>query len=126
MKLREIVGLIFYGLFCLGFSIWFARCSEASMQEEIAQANARAEELSSKLVVAMDENDKLLNENAKLRDTLGRANDAVDRALKLMNEAKDKHEERIDTIEHDADAVDWLKCELPAGVCDAFKDYYRN
>ena len=68
----------------------------------------------------------LKDENARLRETMARANDAVERALTLILEAQDSHEERMEKIESDPDAADWLTCDIPDSVREAFADYYRH
>lgn len=119
MSIKAIIGLVSYGVICFFASIIFARCSEQQAQKEIQAAISRAEVAESTAAVLKDENERL-------RDTMIRANSAVERALNLILEAQDKHEERIDIVEHDPDAGDWLQCDIPDGVREAFADYYRN
>lgn len=119
MSIKSIIGIVIYGVVCFAASIAFARCSEREAQKEIQDAVTRAEVAESTVVVLKDENERL-------RETMIRANDAVERALSLVLEAQDRHEERIDIVEHDPNASDWLHCDLPDGVREAFADYYRH
>lgn len=119
MTIKGIIGLVVYGIICFVASIVFARCSEQSAQKQIQEALVRAEAAEATAEI-------LKQENTQLKDTMIRANDAVERALSLILEAQDKHEERIDIVEHDPDSADWLQCDLPDGVREAFADYYRH
>ena len=119
ITIKQIVGLVCYGLICFFGSLVFVQCSEKQAQNRIQEAVARAE--SAEAIVCT-----LTDENAKLRETMQRANDAVERSLTLIIEAQDKHEERVDVITHDPDSADWLSCSIPDSVREAFADYYRD
>lgn len=111
--------LFVYGAAWFAISVAFTQCSVERAQQRVQDAVGRAE--AAEATVYM-----LKEENARLRETMARANDAVERALNLVLEAQDRHEQRIETIESDPNAADWLACELPAGVREAFADYYRD
>ena len=110
---------ISYGILCFIVSLLFVQCSTEQAQQDIQKAVGRAE--------AAEATVNTLNaENERLRETIMRANDAVERALTLILEAQDKHEKRIETIETDPAAVDWLACDVPDSVREAFADYYSH
>lgn len=119
MTIKQIFALVAYGLICFFGSLIFVQCSAKTAQKEVQEATARAEAAEAVVEVLTDE-------NARLKDTMARANNAVERALDLILEAQTKHEDRIDIIEHDPAAVDWLTCDIPDSVREAFADYYRN
>lgn len=108
-----------YGLLCFFGSLLFVQCSSEKAQKEVQDATVRAEKAEATVYTLKDE-------NTRLRETMTRANDAVERALTLILEAQDSHEERMEKIESDPAAADWLTCELPNGVREAFADYYRH
>lgn len=119
ITIKQIIGLVAYGFACFIGSLVFVQCSERSAQKDIQEATARAESAEATVVVLQDENERL-------RETMLRANNAVERTLNLILEAQDRHDERMDVIENDPDAADWLQCNLPSGVREAFADYYRD
>ena len=118
-NIAKYIGIAAYGILCFVFSLLFVQCSSEKAQKDVQEAVGRAEAAEATVSTLQDE-------NARLRETITRANDAVERALTLILEAQDNHEKRIETIESDPDASDWLTCELPNGVREAFADYYRN
>lgn len=103
----------------LGLSVAFVQCSERKAQKEIDKSKVEIESIKSELAVINDENERL-------RDVISRANDAVERALNLVNEAHKNHERRVETVETDTDASDWLACELPNSVRNVFKEYCKD
>lgn len=117
--ITKYIGIVAYGILCFCLSLLFVQCSSEKAQKDIQEAVGRAE-------AAEATANTLKDENTRLRETIARANDAVERALTLILEAQDNHEKRIETIESDPDAADWLTCELPDGVREAFSDYYRH
>jgi hypothetical protein len=118
-NITKYIGIVAYGVLCFCISLLFVQCSNEKAQQDIREAVGRAE--------AAETTVNTLNaENERLRETIARANDAVERALTLILEAQDSHEKRIETIENDPDAADWLTCELPDGVREAFADYYGH
>lgn len=117
--ITKYIGIVAYGILCFCLSLLFVQCSSEKVQKDIREAVGRAE-------AAEATASTLKDENTRLRETIARANDAVERALTLILEAQDSHEKRIETIENDPDAADWLTCELPDGVREAFADYYRH
>ena len=116
---KQILALVVYGLICFFGSLLFVQCSAKSAQNSVNEATARAEAAEATVNVLQDE-------NARLRDTMARANNAVERALDLILEAQAKHEDRIDLVEHDPAARDWLTCDIPDSVREAFADYYSD
>lgn len=110
---------IVYGVLCFVCSLMFVQCSSEKAHKEVQNAVGRAEAAEATVTT-------LRAENERLRETIVRANEAVERALTLILEAQDKHEQRIETIESDPAASDWLACELPDSVREAFSDYYRH
>lgn len=119
MNIKAIIGLVVYGIVCFVASIVFARCSEKMAQERIQKAEIEAENARATVYT-------LETENAKLHETMAKANEAVERAINLITEAQSKHDERIQTIESDPDASDWLTCKLPDSVRNGFQDYCKN
>lgn len=118
-NMAKWLACISYGILCFFVSLLFVQCSAEKAQKDIQKAVGRAE--------AAEATVNTLNaENERLRETIIRANDAVERALTLILEAQDKHEKRIETIESDPDAVDWLTCDVPDSVREAFADYYGH
>lgn len=119
LTIKQIVFLVSYSLVCFFGSLAFVQCSEKSAQNRIQGAVTRAEVAEANVCTLKDENDRL-------RVTIVRANDAVERALIMILEAQDGHEKRIDAITHDPAAADWLACDIPDSVREAFADYYRD
>lgn len=118
-KAAKWLACISYGILCFVVSLLFVQCSTEKAQQDIQKAVGRAEAAEATV-------NTLKDENTRLRETIARANDAVERALTLILEAQDKHDKRIETIETDPAAADWLTCDLPDGVREAFADYYRH
>lgn len=119
MNIKAIIGLVVYGIVCFITSILFARCSEKMAQERIQKAEIEAEQARATIYT-------LETENAKLHETMGKANEAVERALNLITESQKKHNERIQTIETDPGASDWLTCDLPDSVRNGFENYCKE
>jgi hypothetical protein len=118
-KFKTTFFLTLYSAACLIASLSFAQCSGKRAQEQIEKANAETE--------AAKQQQAMVNaENERLRDVMARANEILEQMLRLNKEAQDKHEERIETIENDSDANDWLACELPDSVRTAFRDYCQD
>jgi hypothetical protein len=115
----KLITCIAYGILCFVVSLLFVQCSTEKTQQEIQEAVGRAEAAEATVTIINEENDRL-------RETIVRANDAVERALTLILEAQDKHEKRIESIESDPDSVDWLACDVPDSVREAFADYYGH
>lgn len=115
----KLIACIAYGILCFVVSLLFVQCSSEKAQKEVQDATVRAEKAEATVYTLKDE-------NARLRETMTRANDAVERALTLILEAQDSHEERMEKIESDPDAADWLTCDIPDSVREAFADYYRH
>lgn len=110
-----IVGLFLYSAMC----ITFIQRAERRASELVNEANEEVEKVKDSLAASETENEKL-------REVIKRASDAVDKAVQLAEEATKSHEERVEIVEMDPEGGDWLTCELPAGVRDAFKDYCAN
>lgn len=116
ISIKAIAGLIVYAVICFCATLAFVQCSEKQAQERVDKASMDAEAIRCELKLVREENEKL-------REIILRANEAVNKAISLMTEAKQKHEQRIEIIESDPESIDWLTCDLPASVRDAFKDY---
>ena len=117
--IKQTIGLVAYGIICFVASLVFVQCSERSAQKSIQEATLRAESAEATILVLQDE-------NGRLRETMIKANAAVEQALTKILEAQERHEERMDIIEHDPDSADWLSCDLPDSVRDVFKEYYSS
>ena len=111
---KQTIAIVLYSLVCLGMSLIIVECSGRNAQRDIQAAKDKAEEAQEALAVA-------LAENATLREYTRRSDEAVLRATAAIQEALGKHEERRQSI--DNSSSDWLMCELPFGVRDAFADY---
>lgn len=116
---RYGLACVIYGLLCFFGSLLFVQCSSDKAHKQVQDAVGRAEAAEATVTT-------LTGENARLRETITRANEAVDRALTLILKAQNNHDERMEKIENDPDSDDWLSCELPDGVREAFANYYRN
>lgn len=111
---KQTIAIVLYSLVCLGLSLVIAECSGRNAQRDIQAAQDKASEAQAALAAA-------LAENATLREYTRRSDDAVQRATMAIQEALGKHDERRQSI--DKSSHDWLMCELPGGVRDAFADY---
>ena len=111
---KQTIAIVIYSIACLGLSLLIVECSGRYAQKDIQEAQAQAGEARAALAVA-------LAENATLREYTRRSDDAIKRATLAIQEALGKHEERRQSI--DNSSPDWLMCELPGGVRDAFSGY---
>ena len=111
---KQTIAIVIYSLVCLGLSLVIAECSGRNAQRDIQAAQDKASEAQAALAAA-------LAENATLREYTRRSDDAVQRATKAIQEALGKRDERRQSI--DNSSHDWLMCELPGGVRDAFAAY---
>lgn len=111
---KQTIAIILYGIACLGLSLVIVECSGRNAQRDIQAAQDKAEEAQKALAVA-------LADNATLREYSRKSDEAVRRANAAIQEALGKHAERRQSI--DNSSHDWLMCELPGGVRDAFADY---
>lgn len=111
---KQTIAILLYSLACLGLSFVIAECSGRNAQRDIQAAQAETSEAQAALAAARAE-------NATLREYTRRSDEAVLRATAAIQEALGKHEERRKSI--DNSSHDWLMCELPSGVRDAFADY---
>lgn len=118
-NLSMTIVLIATVMISMVLSLAFVQCSEKRANEKV-----QAAELSEQK--AQEELSLLKEENEKLHGVLKRANDAIDRAEKAVTNARGKDEERVQEIQHSSDASDWLSCELPDSVRDAFRDYCQD
>lgn len=114
MTAKQAVAIVCYSLVCLGMSLIIAECSGRKAQRDIQAARSDASEARAALAAAQAE-------NATLREYSMRSHEAVLRATVAIQEALGKHEERRQSI--DNSSPDWLMCELPCGVRDAFAGY---
>lgn len=111
---KQTIAIVLYSLACLGLSFVVAECSGRNAQRDIQAARAETSEARAALAAARAE-------NATLREYTRRSDEAVLRATAAIKEAIGKHEERRQSI--DNSSPDWLMCELPGGVRDAFAGY---
>lgn len=111
---KQTIAIVLYSLACLGLSFVIAECSGRNAQRDIQAAQAETSEARAALAAARAE-------NATLREYTRRSDEAVLRATAAIQEALGKHEERRKSI--DNSSPDWLMCELPGGVRDAFAGY---
>lgn len=111
---KQTIAVVIYSIVCLGLSFVIVECSGRNAQRDIQAAKAETSEARAALSVA-------LAENATLREYTLRSDEAVRRANAAIQEALGKHAERRQSI--DNSSHDWLMCELPGGVRDAFADY---
>lgn len=111
---KQTIAIVLYSLACLGLSFVIAECSGRNAQRDIQAARAETSEARAELAAAQAE-------NATLREYTRRSDEAVLRATAAIQEALGKHEERRQSI--DKSSPDWLMCELPGGVRDAFSGY---
>ena len=111
---KQTIAIVLYSLVCLGMSLIIVECSGRNAQRDIQAAQDKASEAQAALAVA-------LSENATLREYMRRSDEVVLRATAAIREALGKHDERRQSI--DTSSPDWLMCELPGGVRDAFSGY---
>ena len=111
---KQTIAIVIYSLACLGLSFVIVECSGRNAQRDIQAAQDKASEAQEALAVA-------LAENATLREYTRRSDEAVLRATAAIQKALGKHEEIRKSI--DNSSPDWLMCELPGGVRDAFSGY---
>lgn len=111
---KQTIAIALYSLACLGLSFVIAECSGRNAQRDIQAAQAETSEARAALAAARAE-------NATLREYTRRSDEAVLRATAAIQEALGKHDKRRQGI--DNSSPDWLMCELPSGVRDAFADY---
>lgn len=114
MTVKQAIAIVLYSLVCLVLSLIIVECSGRNAQRDIQDAQAETSEARAALAAAQAE-------NATLREYTRRSDEAVLRATAAIQEALGKHEERRKSI--DNSSPDWLVCELPSGVRDAFADY---
>ena len=111
---KQTIAIVIYSLVCLGLSLIIVECSVRDAQRDIQAAQAETSEARAELAAA-------LAENATLREYTRRSDEAVLQATAAIQEALGKHEGIRQSI--DNSSPDWLMCELPGGVRDAFADY---
>lgn len=111
---KQTIAIILYSLACLGLSFIIVECSGRNAQRDIQAARAETSETRAALAAAKAE-------NATLREYTRKSDEAVRRVTAAIQEALDKHDGRQQSI--DNSSHDWLMCELPGGVRDAFADY---
>lgn len=111
---KQTIAIVIYSLACLGLSFAIVECSGRNARRDIQAAKSETIEARAALSVA-------LAENAKLREYTRRSDEAVLRATAAIQEALGKHEKIRQSI--DNSSPDWLMCELPGGVRDAFSGY---
>lgn len=114
MTVKQAIAIVLYSLVCLGLSLIIVECSGRDAQRDIRAAQAETSAAREALAAAQAE-------NATLREYTRRSDEAVLRATATIQEALGKHDERRQSI--DTSSPDWLMCELPGGVRDAFSGY---
>lgn len=114
MTVKQAIAIVIYSLVCLGLSLIIVECSGRDAKRDIQAAQAEKSEALAALAAAQAE-------NATLREYTRRSDEAVLRATATIQEALGKHDERRQSI--DTSSHDWLMCELPGGVRDAFSGY---
>lgn len=114
MTVKQSIAIVIYSLVCLGLSLIIVECSGRDAKRDIQAAQAETSEARAALAAARAE-------NATLREYTRRSDEAVLRATAAIQEALGKHDKRRQGI--DNSSPDWLMCELPSGVRDAFADY---
>ena len=114
MTVKQSIAIVIYSLVCLVTSLIIVECSGRDAQRDIQAARDKTSEAQAALAAAQAE-------NATLREYTRRSDEAVLRATAAIQEALGKHEEIRQSI--DKSSPDWLMCELPGGVRDAFADY---
>lgn len=114
MTVKQSIAIVIYSLVCLVTSLIIVECSGRDAQRDIQAARDKTSEAQAALAAAQAE-------NATLREYTRRSDAAVLRATAAIQEALGKHEEIRQSI--DKSSPDWLMCELPGGVRDAFADY---
>ena len=111
---KQTIAIVLYSLACIGLSLIIVECSCRNAQRDIQAAQSETSEARAALAAAQAE-------NATLREYTRRSDEAVLRANAAIQEALGKHEEIRQSI--DNSSPDWLMCELPGGVRDAFSGY---
>ena len=114
MPEKQTIAVVIYCMACLGLSFVIVECAGRNAQRDIQAARAETSEARAALAAAKAE-------NATLREYTRRSDEAVLQATAAIQEALGKHEEIRQSI--DNSSPDWLMCELPGGVRDAFADY---
>ena len=114
MTVKQSIAIAIYSLVCLGLSLIIVECSGRDARRDIQAAQAETSAAREALSAAQAE-------NATLREYTLRSDEAVLRATAAIQEALGKHEEIRQSI--DKSSPDWLMCELPGGVRDAFSGY---
>lgn len=115
----KLICAIAYAIACVIISIIVIHYFEESAQEQINQARIEAATTKVALQTVSSENDKL-------REMMSRANEAVERVIDVIEKTQRDHDERIQTIHDDPSASDWLVCDLPDSVRNAFGDYCKD
>ena len=114
MTVKQAIAIVIYSLVCLGLSLIIVECSGRDAKRDIQAAQAETSKARAALAAAQAE-------NAMLREYSRKSDESIKRATAAIQEALGKHEERRQSI--DNSSPDWLMCELPGGVRDAFAGY---
>jgi hypothetical protein len=114
MTVKQAIAIVIYSLMCIGLSLLIVKCSDSEAQKDIQTAQAEAHDAQVALAAVRAE-------NAALREYSRRADEAVLRATSAIMAALGEHDERVQSI--DNSDPEWLSCELPDGVRDAFAGY---
>lgn len=115
MTIKQKLGIIIYGIACFILTIILFHWSYQRTQERLEEERKIVENL-------REEVQAVRAENESLRDIMYRANVAVEHAAVVVQDAKEKADERENAIINNT-PDDWLMCELPSSVQDMFADY---
>lgn len=115
MTITQKIGIIIYGIVCMLLTIGLFSWSEKRTRERLEIERQEMDRMSNELQAVQAE-------NAAMREILAKANTAVEHAAVVVQEAKEKADERENILVNDTPS-DWLMCELPSSVQDMFADY---
>lgn len=115
MTIPQKIAIIIYGIACFVFTIILFNWSHNRTVEKLEAERLETERLSNEIQAVKAE-------NQAIRDIIQRANVAVERAAVVVQDAKEKADEREQILVTDT-PTDWLQCELPDSVQDMFADY---
>lgn len=115
MQIKHVVILVVYGFVCFAGSLAFVQCKSRQAQKAVDLAHSETEKTKGELQAVQAE-------NAAMREILAKANTALEHAAVVVQDAKEKADERENILVNDT-PPDWLMCELPSSVQDMFADY---
>lgn len=115
MTIKQKIAIIVYGIACFVLTIILFSWSYKRTLERLEIERQATERLANELQAVKEE-------NASIREIMSKANVAVERAAVVIQDAKEKADEREQILVTDT-PTDWLQCELPDSVQDMFSDY---